>query len=373
MNAKDPVRIVFSEEDTLFRLMEMAAKRQPTPEGEKTLTYFFGPDHSAPQQVLTTMADRLGLPGAMQSIVCVNDADLEQALPSADFLITETTTITRERVRACAGRIKLIQKFGRDCRNIDLAAADELGVKVANLVRFSSLSSADHVTALLLALARNLLSAHRTVLARRDPGLKPQFEKGPPRNKFNWGFIRNIRVLAEHTLGLIGLGENSGEVAKRARLLGMQVLYYKRQPLSSEEETALGGVRYADFDTLLAQSDFVSIHVPYGKPTEKMIGREALRKMKRGAYLINTARGGIVNEEALYEALTNGQLAGAALDVYRYEPVPRDCPLLDLDNVLWTPHISGGEPEFMLREVEDVLTNVARVLRGEAPTGLVRA
>ena len=373
MNAKDPVRIVFSEEDTLFRLMEMAAKRQPTPEGEKTLTYFFGPDHSAPQQVLTTMADRLGLPGAMQSIVCVDDAALEQALASADFLITETTTITRERVRACAGRIKLIQKFGRDCRNIDLAAADELGVKVANLVRFSSLSSADHVTALLLALARNLLSAHRTVLARRDPGLKPQFEKGPPRNKFNWGFIRNIRVLAEHTLGLIGLGENSGEVAKRARLLGMQVLYYKRQPLSSEEETALGGVRYADFDTLLAQSDFVSIHVPYGRQTEKMIGREALRKMKRGAYLVNTARGGIVDEEALYEALKSGHLGGAALDVYRYEPVPPDCPLLELDNVLWTPHISGGEPEFMLREVEDVLANIARVLRGETPSGLVSA
>ena len=371
MNAKDPVRIVFSEEDTLFRLMEMAIMRQKTPEGEKTLNYFFGPEHSAPQQVLTTMADRLGLPGSMQSIVCVDDAALDRALPSADFLVTETTTITRGHVQACAGRLKLIQKFGRDCRNIDVAAAHELGLKVANLVRFSSLSSADHITALLLALARNLLSAHRTVLARRDPGLKPQFEKTPPRNKFNWGHVRNIRVLAESTLGLIGLGENSGEVAKRARLLGMRVLYYKRQQLSKEEEGALGGVQYVDFDELLAQSDFVSIHVPYGKQTEKMMGREALRKMKRGAYLINTARGGIVDEEALYEALKSGHLGGAALDVYRYEPVPPDCPLLDLDNVLWTPHISGGEPEFMLREVDDVLANVARVLRGEAPTGLV--
>ena len=373
MNAKDPVQIVFSEEDTLFRLMEMAVMRQPTPEGEKTLTYFFGPDFSAPRQVLTSMADRLGLPVAMQASVCIDDAALDHALPSADFLITETTTITRPRVRACAGRIRLIQKFGRDCRNIDLAAADELGVTVANLVRFSSLSSADHITALLLALARNLLSAHRAVLARRDPGLKQQFEKGPPRNKFNWGSIRNIRVLAEQTLGLIGLGENSGEVAKRARLLGMRVLYHKRHPLSNEEEAALGGVRYADCDELLAQADFVSIHVPYGRQTEKMIGREALRKMKRGAYLINTARGGIVDEEALYEALKSGHLGGAALDVYRYEPVPPDCPLLELDNVLWTPHISGGEPEFMLREVEDVLANIARVLRGETPSGLVSA
>jgi phosphoglycerate dehydrogenase-like enzyme len=373
MNIKDPVRIVFSEEDTLFRLMEMAILRRKTPEGEKTLNYFFGQDHSAAQQVLTTMADRLGLPGAMQSIVCVDDAALDQALPSADFLVTETTAITRERVRACAGRVKLIQKFGRDCRNIDVATADELGLKVANLVRFSSLSSGDHIMALLLALARNLLGAHRSVSARRDPSLKPQFEKAPPRNKFNWASIRNIRVLAVHTLGLIGLGENSGEVAKRARMLGMRVLYYKRQRLSAEEEAALGGVQYVDLDGLLAQSDFVSVHVPYGKPTEKMIGREALNKMKRGAYLINTARGGIVDEEALYDALKSGHLAGAALDVYRYEPVPPDCPLLDLDNVLWTPHISGGEPEFMLRESEDVLANIARVLRGEAPTGLVSA
>lgn len=373
MNAKDPVRIVFSEEDTLFRLMEMAVLRQPTPEGEKTLNYFFGPDHTAPRQKLTAMADRLGLPGAMQSNVCVEEANLGQAMQSADFLVTESTTITREHLRAGAGRTKLIQKFGRNCDNIDVAAAHELGLKVANLVRFSSLSSADHITALLLALARNLLSAHRSVLARRDPGLKPQFEKAPPRNKFNWASIRNIRVLAEHTLGFVGLGENSGEVAKRARMLGMRVLYYKRKPLSTEEETALGGVRYIDFEGLLAQSDFVSIHVPYGKPTEKMIGREALGKMKRGAYLINTARGGIVDEEALYEALKGGHLSGAALDVYRYEPVPPDCPLLELDNVLWTPHISGGEPEFMVRDAEDVLANIARVLRGEAPTGLVRA
>lgn len=373
MSDKDPVRIVFSEEDTLFRLMEMAIIRRKTPEGEKTLNYFFGADHSAPLQMLTTMADRLGLPGAMQSIVCPDDTALAQAMPAADFLVTETTTITREHMRASAGRTRLIQKFGRDCRNIDLAAAKDSGIRVANLVRFSSLSSADHIIALLLALARNLLSAHRTVLARKDPALKPQFEQGPPRNKFNWGSIRNIKVLSEHTLGLIGLGENSGEVARRARLLGMPVLYYKRQRLSAVEEAAFGGVRYVDFDSLLAQSDFVSIHVPYGKQTEKMIGRDALRKMKRGAYLINAARGGIVDEQALYEALKDGQLAGAALDVYRYEPVPPDCPLLDLDNVLWTPHISGGEPEFMLRESEDVLANIARVLRGETPTGLVSA
>jgi phosphoglycerate dehydrogenase-like enzyme len=242
---------------------------------------------------------------------------------------------------------------------------------VANLLRVSSLSSADNMMALLLALARKLVSAHNAVLARRDPRLAPRFPTDPPRNTFNWAGIRGLRVLAEQTLGLIGLGENSGEVAKRARAFGMRVLYYKRRRLPAEEEAALGGVQYVSLDELLAQADFVSLHVPYGPATEKMIGREALARMKPGAFLVNTGRGGLVDEAALYEALKSGRLAGAGLDVYRYEPVPPDCPLLTLDTVVWAPHTSGGEPAFLLREVEAVLTNVARVLRGESPVGLV--
>jgi phosphoglycerate dehydrogenase-like enzyme len=372
MPAERPLRIVFAEEDTLFRLMEVAVRREPTASGEKALAYFFGPDFSSPLQALRQIADRLGLPRAMEAVVCVSDAALDEALGSADVVVAETAAITRARVKACAARARLIQKFGRDPRNIDLAAAAEFGVPVANLLRISSLSVADNVMALLLALARNLLTAHRSVVARLDPSLAPRFPKNPPRNTFNWSSIRGLRVLGESTLGLIGLGENSGDVARRARAFGMRILYHKRQPLPAAEEAELG-VRYVPLDELLAQADFVSIHVPYGPQTEKMIGREALGKMKPTAFLINAARGGIVDEEALYEALRSRRLAGAALDVYRYEPVPADCPLLDLDNVVWTPHCSGGEPEFMLREVEDVLANVARVWRGEPPAGLVKA
>jgi len=371
MHTESPVRIVFAEEDTLFRLMEAAVIRQATPGCEKALTYFFGPDFSSPLQTLTSIADRLGLPSAMEAVVCSSKGSLDEKVSSADFLVVERELISRTHIQAGARRIQLIQKFGRDYRNIDLAAATEYGIKVANLVRFSSLSSADNIMALLLALARNLVKAHQSVLAQRDTSLKPEFEEGPPRTKFNWTSIRNIRVLAENTLGFIGLGENSGEVARRARCFGMRVVYYKRRRLSIEDEIALGGVKYLPLDELLAQADFVSIHVPYGPETEKMIGSRELVKMKRRAYLINTSRGGVVDEEALYDALQKKRIAGAALDVYRYEPVPPDCPLLDLDNIVWTPHMSGGEPGFMLREVEDVLANIARVLRGEAPLGLV--
>ena len=379
------MRIVFAEEDTLFSLMQVALVRALTPAGEKALSYFFGQDFSSPLRVLTEMADRLGLPKTLDAVICANDEAIAEALPSADVLVTEREPITRSRIES-ASRVQLIQKFGRDCGNIDLVAAREVGVKVANLVRLTSLSSADHVMALILALARNLFSAHRSVVARRDPSLALpvgrtlsgpaeslplQFATDPPRTKFNWSSIRDVRVLAEHTLGLIGLGENSGEVARRARAFGMAVVYYKRHRLSAREEAELGGVRYVTFDELLGQSDFVSVHVPYSPDTEKMIGRDALSRMKRGAYLINTSRGGIVDEVALYDALTSNHIAAAALDVYRYEPVPPDCPLLELDRMIWTPHMAGGEPEFLLREVEDVLANIARVSRGEDPLGLV--
>ena len=118
------------------------------------------------------------------------------------------------------------------------------------------------------------------------------------------------------------------------------------------------------------QSDFITIHVPVrSSNTEKMVNADFLAKMKPTAFLINTSRGGVVDEQALYEALKQNKIAGAALDVYRYEPVPPDCPLLDLDNILWTPHMSGGEPEFMLQESEDVLANLARMWQGKTPTG----
>jgi phosphoglycerate dehydrogenase-like enzyme len=363
------LNVVFAEEDTLFRLMEVALLRRETPAGERTLTYFFGPEHAAATDVLTSMADRLGLPDGITTTVCADDDALELALPDAGVLIFESREITAAHLRRCAPRVKLIQKFGRDLSNLDRDAARELGLTVANLNRFSSQSSADHITALIFALARRLIFAHEHVRAQRDPAAAAVFATDPPRNTFNWARVRDIRVLGECTIGFVGFGENSGFVAKRFRDMGVRVLYFKRTPLSAGEERALGGVTYAPLDALLAQSDFVSLHLPYNAQTERFADRAFLAAMKPGAYLINTARGGVLDEAALYDALANGHLAGAALDVYRYEPVPPNSPLLALDNVLWTPHISGGQPEFMLREAEDVLTNIASALAGRPIVG----
>jgi glyoxylate reductase len=364
-----PLAVLFAEEDTLFRLMEMALLRKLTPQGEKTLTYFFGADFSEPLGVLAAMGDRLGLPRDVKTTVAQNEAEFDAALPSCDAVVLERTPMTAARLAAAAPRVKLIQQFGQDTRHIDIAAARRLNVGVADLVRFSSLSCADHITALVLALARSLLSAHRRVIGQRDMCTDVHFPTDPPRNKFNWGQIRDIRVLSEQTIGFIGMGENSGIVARRLRGMGMKVIYYKRTRLTPDEEERLGGVSYAPRADLLAQSDFVSIHVPYEPATEKLADAAFFAAMKKGAYYINTSRGGTCDEKALYQSLISGHLAGAALDVYRYEPVPADCALLHLDTVLWTPHMAGGRPEFMIRESEDVLANLARVLRGEKPTG----
>jgi glyoxylate reductase len=369
--SQKPIHVVFAEEDTMFRLMEMGLRRTLTPEGEKTLRYFFGEEFSAPLKTLTTMANRIELPREIETTVCQSEEILDRTLHSADFVVLESSTLGKKRVEACGGKTRLIQQFGRSYGNIDVATARKLDVPVANLARLTSQSGADHITALILALARNLLHAHRAVVECRDPAKPPAFAKDPPRNKFNWAGIRNFKILSRSTIGFIGLGENSGFVARRMRDMGMRVLYFKRTRLSPEEESVYGGVSYAPLDELLAQSDFVSLHLPYGKDTEKFAGRDFFTKMKRGAYLINTARGGILDEVALHESLKSGHLGGVALDVYRYEPVPSDAALLDLENVLWTPHISAGEPEYMIEEVEAVLTNIAKVFHGKAPRGLI--
>lgn len=366
-----PATIVFAEVDNLFRLMEMALLRRTTPAAQKTLEYFFGPDHGHAERDLLGMADALGLPGGLDVTVAQSEDELVGLLPRTDVLVLERTALDRRRLELSRPRVKLVQQFGKDCRHIDLDAARDLAIPVADLLRLSNLSCADHLVGLVLALARNLMTAQRRVLAQRDAARTPAFETGPPRNTFNWARVRDIRVLAEHTIGFIGMGEIASLTAQRLRAMGMRVLYVKRSRLSAAEEAALGGIEFAERDGLLAQSDFVSINVPYSPATETMVDAAFLAAMKPGAYLINTARGGIVDERALDAALRSGHLAGAALDVHRYEPVPADCPLLDIDTIVWTPHMAGGQPEFMVRESRDVLANIARALRGERAASLI--
>lgn len=362
--------VLFAEEDTLFRLMETALNRTLSLQAEKALHYFFGEEISRPVDYLKNLVSTLGLPPEIRGIVCDKEEKLQELLKEADFLVVERPSVTREMLRNCRGRLKLIQKFGSDYKEIDIVAAAEMGIPVASLLRVSTISVAEHVILLILSLARNIVKAHHAALARRDAkdGLRSE---GPPKALFNWGRVPNIQRIAGKSLGLIGFGENGQQVAWRAHCLGMKINYFQRNRVEKTIEEKVEAQYLPSLFELMEGSDFVSLHVPYSPSTEKMITYEVLSHMKPGAYFINTSRGGLVDEKALYRILAERKIAAAALDVYRWEPVPTDSPLLGLDNIIWSTHNAGGAPEFMLEETRDVLQNIGRVLRGEEPEGWV--
>ncbi|HVN22829.1 MAG TPA: NAD(P)-dependent oxidoreductase [Syntrophorhabdales bacterium] len=362
--------VVFAEEDTLFRLMETALNRTVAPQAERALHYFFGEDIRGPVDYLKNLKTTIGLPEDIRGVICEDEERLGELGRDADFLVVERAVITRDMLERWRGRLKLIQKFGSDYRDIDTVAAREMGIPVANLLRLSTISVAEHVILMLLALARNIVKAHHAALARRDANDGSRSE-GPPKVLFNWGKVPHIQLLSGKTLGLIGFGENGQQVAWRAHALGMKIRYFQRNRAARDIECSTGARYVPDLIHLMEGCDFISIHVPYGPQTERMITYDVLTHMKPGACFVNIARGGLVDERGLYRILSEKRIAGAALDVYRWEPVPADSPLLTLDTVVWSTHNAGGAPEFMLEESRAVLQNIARVLKGQEPEGWV--
>ena len=363
--------VLFSEEDTMFRLMATALNGEPSQKALDALHYFFGDDIHAQLEYLTSLPSTLGLPQGMRGILCDNEDDLPKLISNADYLVCERAEVNHDLMKKGGKRLKFIQKFGGDYKNIDVQAARQLGIPVAYLRRVSTISVREHVLALIFALSRNLLYAHGKAKERKNTndGLRSE---GPPRTKFNWGKVPHMQLVERKKLGLIGFGENGIEVAKAAHAVGMRILYYQRHRASPEKEKIVDAQYVPSLKELVQEADFTSIHVPYGPPTEKMLDEEILSVMKSSAYLISTSRGGVIDEEALYEVLSKKKIAGAALDVYRWEPVPSDCPLLELDNILWATHNAGGAEEFLLQEVHDVLANIAHVVRKEEPDYLVK-
>lgn len=253
------------------------------------------------------------------------------------------------------GRCRVICQYGVGVDRIDLGAAASAGIVVTNTPAYCVDEMADHAVALLLAVTRKVVLYDRAV---RD-GIW-DYNLGPE--------MRRLRSL---TLGLIGVGRIGSALAARAGGLGLRVV--ATDPQRSPEDLGRDGIEASELDQLLATADIVSLHVPLTASTRHLIDRERLASMKRGAVLINTARGGLVDQPALTEALTAGRLGGAGLDVLELEPPEPDDPLLRLDNVVVTPHAG-----FLSREaLEDVQTQAAeearRVLTGEPPLHVVGA
>jgi D-3-phosphoglycerate dehydrogenase len=271
-------------------------------------------------------------------------AELMEALRGVDAIITGTDELTREVVYG-ADRLKTIAKHGVGLDSIDLQAARERGIVVTATPNVLHDSVADHALALLLAVARHVVPAHISTQAGE------------------WANYVGAELRGK-TLGLVGLGRIGKGVCARAQAFGMSVV--ATDPYPDEVFARAHSVELLSLAELLAAADFVSLHAGVGGASRPILGRDELAAMKSGAYLVNTARGHLVDEVALAEALREGRLAGAGLDVFASEP-PGGSPLLGLPNVVHTPHIAGQTVEALLRMGDETVENCLRALRGEPP------
>jgi len=259
--------------------------------------------------------------------------------------------------------LKLIYKLGILLDNIDMKAAADAGIEVRKVLLPSATSVAEHTFCLMLAVARRLLQAHQAVKEGRWLSPMTPQETSEFSYAYNWAAIPPAIQLSGKTLGLIGLGEIGAQVAARANAFSMKVIYYKRRPISHEQAKKLR-ISYRSLEELLAEADIVSLHLPHTPATHHLLNRDRIASMKLSAILINTSRGGIIDSVALADALSLGKLAGAGLDVFEYEPLPRESPLIKLDNVVLTPHIAGAGPVAFRSTLRYVMEDIAKTLRG---------
>ena len=274
--------------------------------------------------------------------------------PQADAILTCWKDVPAEALDI-APNCQVVSRYGIGLDNIPIGRATELGMLVTNVPDFCLEEVSDHVMALLLATARQLFPLART------PGRSDWTRETP----------RPIPRVKGQTLGLIGFGNIARALVPKALGFGLRVMAYT--PRLRPEDAPQGVEVTNDLATLLAASDYVSIHCPLSEETAHLINDAALAKMKSNALLINTSRGGVIDEGALVRALKEGRIAGAALDVTDPEPPPGDNPLLSLENVIVTPHAAFYSVAATAELARKAAENVVTVLRGEVPKTLVNA
>lgn len=323
----------------------------PAPTGERrreTGTIVYG--EPVPDD-LRALAAELAPAGYRLHVVSSGErGELLGLMPEADFLLVATARVDEELLRA-APRLRLVQHQGVGYDNIDVAACRRAGIPVALTPEGTTTGVAEHTLLLILALYRHLPTLDAAV---RD-GEWPV-----------WSMRSRSLELAGKTIGLIGFGRIGREVAKRARAFDVTVLYHDAVRAPAEVDAELGATSVTR-DDLLQQADIVSLHAPLTAETRGLIGERELRLMRPNAVLINTARGALVDEQALTRALAEGWIAGAGLDVLRQEPPPRGHPLLSSPKVILTPHVAAGTRDAYRTKMEAVFANMERVARGEAP------
>ncbi len=281
---------------------------------------------------------------------------IKEHIKDADAILTMLSDKIDAEIINAAPKLKIIAQLAVGYDNIDIEAAKKRGIYVTNTPDALTDASADFSFALLMAITRRVVEADKYVRAGNwKVAWHPSMMLGAP--------------LRGTTLGIIGAGRIGQAMAKRGRGFDMKILYFNRSAKPEFEKEC--GAKRVDLDTLLKESDFVSLHVPLNDQTRGLINAEKLELMKGTAYLISNARGPVIEEKALYEALKKHKIAGAALDVFCQEPTPANNPLLELDNIVVAPHISSANTatrtKMSVMNAEDIIA----VLTGKEPNNIV--
>jgi D-3-phosphoglycerate dehydrogenase len=312
------------------------------------ITDFGEPDYTLESEVIAAS-------GLDIELVRLNARTPEELIPAvvdADALIVQWVKITRQVIEQL-NHCKVISRYGIGVDMVDLAAATERGIPVCNVPDYCIEEVSTHTMAFVLALNRHLLAQHIHIRSGKWGGAPG----GAPSR------------LSGQVMGVVGLGRIGREVARKARGLGLRVLGHDPY-LKPETVTALG-IEPVSLEDLLRASDYVSLHCPLTAETRHLIGPAQLALMKPSAYLVNMARGPIVDQGALYQALASGAIKGAALDVLEQEPPAPDEPLLKLDNVIFTPHAASWTLEAVVQLRRETTQNVVTVLEGKLPRSIV--
>ncbi|MFB6223864.1 MAG: C-terminal binding protein [Haloarcula sp.] len=281
-----------------------------------------------------------------------NPAAVATAVEDADALIVDASTQVTAEVIDAADSLKVVGRAGIGLDNIDVQAAADGGVTVVNVPDYSVAEVSTHAFALMLACLRKI----------------PTFDRSVKSGEWEWSVGQPMHRLAGSTVGLVAFGKLARRFA--AKLQGFNVDVVAYDPYVPEYRMRDLGVESVTFETLLADADIVSLHAPLTDETREMVDSDALNQMHEDALLVNTARGGLVDETALYDALVNGELGGAGLDVRESEP-PGESSLHGLDSVVCSPHVGWYSEESRIELTQTVAEDVVRVLRGEAPTNPV--
>jgi phosphoglycerate dehydrogenase-like enzyme len=297
------------------------------------------------------------LPPSLDAVIARHGSDeFQAALADAVCLVGFGDGTMDDAFYKSAPKLKLVQLLSAGYDRCDIEAARRAGVPICNNGGANSTAVSEHAILLMLAVCRRIVWQHTNVAAGRWRGNN----------------VDDIKLyeLKGRTLGIVGLGIIGKKTARLAKAFGMTVQYYDITRLTEEQADDLG-VRFALFEEVLRTSDVVSLHVPLSRQTRHMMGAEQFKMMKRTAYLINTCRGPVVDEAAMTEALQNGTIAGAGLDVFDQEPPPPNNPLFALQNVILTAHFAGPTWDNQYTRFRNAFDNCQRVIRGDKPLWVI--